>query len=323
MLKMSGVNLEKISDIDKYLFIKKGLRGGISYIAKRYGMANKYMNDYDSKKPSTFIIYLDMNNLYGWGLSSYLPYCRFKWLKNVDGFDVNSISEKSPIGYFLEVDLEYPDELHELHNDYPLAPEKLAVSSDMLSNYCKKIADKYEIKVGNVKKLIPNLGNKTKYVLHYKNLQLYLSLGMKLTKIHRVLKFKQSDWMKKYIDFNTEKGMNAANDFEKDFLKLMINSVYGKTMENLRKRIHVRLVNNAEDFLKYTSKPTYCTHKMFGKNSATIHEIKPVVVLSKPIYVGFAVLELSKWLTYDFNYNFIKKNFDAELLFTETVLLMK
>ena len=127
---------------------------------------------------------------------------------------------------------EYPDELHELHNDYLLAPEKLAVTSDVLSNYCKSIADKYNIKVGDVKKLIPNLANKSKYVLHYRNLQLYLSLGMKLTKIHRVLKFKQSDWMKKYIDFNTEKRMNAANDFEKDFFKLIINSVYGKTMEN-------------------------------------------------------------------------------------------
>ena len=180
-----------------------------------------------------------MSNLYGWGLSSYLPYGGFNLLKNIDGFDVNSISQKSPIGYFLEVDLKYPDELHELHNDYPLAPEKLAVSSDMLSKYCKKIADKYEIKVGDVKKLIPNLGNKTNYVLHYRNLQLYLSLGMKLTKIHRVLKFNQSDWMKKYIDFNTEKRMNAADDFEKDFFKLTINFVYGKAMENLRKRINV------------------------------------------------------------------------------------
>ena len=144
-----------------------------------------------------------------------------------------SISEKSPIGYFLEVDLKYPDELHELHNDFPLAPEKLAVSSDVFSKYCEKIADKYDIKVGDVKKLIANLGNKTNYVVHYRNLQLCLSLGMNLTKIHRVLEFKQSDWMKKDIDFNTEKIRNATNDFEKDFFKLMINSLYGKAIENL------------------------------------------------------------------------------------------
>ena len=172
-----------------------------------------------------------MNNLYGWAVSEYLPYEGFKWLKNIDEFDVMSISKKGLIGYLLEVDIKYPDELHELRNDYPLAPEKLAVSSDILSNYCKKIADKYEIKIGDVKKIIPNLGNKTNYVVHYKKLQLYLSLGMKLTRIHRVLKFKKSDWMEKYIDFSTEKRRNAANDFEKDFFKLMINSVYGKTMD--------------------------------------------------------------------------------------------
>ena len=119
-----------------------------------------------------------------------LPYEGFKWLKNVDKFDVMSINEKRPIEYFLEVDLEYSDKLHELHNDYPLAPEKLAVSINLLSKYCKTIADKYEIKVGDVKKLIPNLGNKTNYVVHYTNLQLHLPLGMKLTKIHRVLKLK-------------------------------------------------------------------------------------------------------------------------------------
>ena len=138
MLKITGVKFKKISDTDKYLFIEKGLREGISYIAKRYAKANKYINDYDPKNLSTFITYLDMNNLYGWAISENLPYGEFKWLKNVDEFGVMSISEKSPIGYFLEVDLEYPDELHKLHNDYPLAPEKLAVSSDMLSNYCKK-----------------------------------------------------------------------------------------------------------------------------------------------------------------------------------------
>ena len=164
----------------------------------------------------------------------------------------------------------------------------------MLSKYCKEIADKYDIKVGDVKKLIPNLGNKTKYVLHYRNLQLYLSLGIKLTKIHGVLKFKQSDWMKKYIDFNAEKRKNATNHFEKDLFKLMINSVYGKAMENLRKRINVRFVNNEKDFLKYTSRPIDATHKLFEKDFAAIHEIKPVLMLYKPIYVGFTVLDFSK-----------------------------
>ena len=138
-------------------------------------------------------------------MNEYLPYKGFKWLKSIDKFDIMSISEKSSIGYFLEVELEYPEELHELHNDFPLAPEKLTVPSDMLSKYCNKIGDKYKIKVDYVKKLIPNLGNKTNYVAHYRNLQLYLSLGIKLTKIHRVLKFNQFDWMKKYIYFNTKK----------------------------------------------------------------------------------------------------------------------
>ena len=117
---------------------------------------------------------------------------------------------------------------------------------------------------------------------------------MKLTKIHRVLKFNQSDWMKKCIDFNTQKTMNAANDFEKDFLKLMINSVYGKTVQNLRKRMNVRLVNNEKDFLKYTSRPTYIGYKKFGKDYAAIHEIKPVLILNKLVYIECTVLNLSK-----------------------------
>ena len=311
---MTDVKLEKISGIDKYLFIEKGSRGGISYIAKRYAKANnKYMYDYDLEKLSTFITYMDKNNLYGWAMSVYLPYGEFNWLKNVDKFDVNSIN-----GKVIQDILEYPDELHELHNDYPLAPKELAVINDMLSKYCKKIADKYGIKVGDVKRIILNLRNKTKYVLHYRHFQLYLFLGMKLIKIHRMLKFKQSNWMKKYIDFNTEKRKNAANDFEKDFFKLMINSVYRNTMENLRKRINVRLVNNEKDFLKYTSRPTYVIYKLFDKDFAAIHEIKPVLMLNKPICVGFTVLELSKWMMYDFHYNFIKKNFNVELLFTDT-----
>ena len=176
------------------------------------------MSDYDSNKQSIFITYLDKNNLYDWSMSEYLPYWEFERLKSVGELDIMSINEKSNVGYILEFDLKYSNELHKLHNDYPLAPEKIIVTNDMLSKYCKEIADKYEIKVGDVKKLIPNLGNKTKYVVHYRNLQLYLSLGIKLTKIHRVLQFKQSDLMNKYIDFKTKKRMSATNDFEKDFL---------------------------------------------------------------------------------------------------------
>ena len=161
-----------------------------------------------------------------------------------------SIVKESKTGFILDADLEYPEKLHALHNNYPLAPEKLAVSYEVLSDFCRKIANKYGMKVGDVKELISNLSNKTNYILHYRDLQLYLSLGMKLTKIYRVLKFKQSDWMKNHLDFNTEKRKIVPNSFEKDFFKSMINSVYGKTMENLQKRINIRLINSEKDFFK-------------------------------------------------------------------------
>ena len=163
MLKMTGVELELISDIDMHLFIEKGMRGGISYIGKRHSKANnKYMENFDSSEESMFIMYLDANNLYGWAMTQYLPYDGFKWLtkKEIDEFDLNLVKENSSMGYILEVDLEYPIKLHDLHNDYPLAPEKLEISQDMLSKYCSDIADKYGIKIGGVNKLVPNLGSK-------------------------------------------------------------------------------------------------------------------------------------------------------------------
>ena len=149
----------------------------------------------------------------------------------------------------LEVDLDYPDDLHELHDDCPLAAEKLEISQSMFQKYCCSIAEAYGTKIGGVNKLITNLGNKNKYALHYRNLQLYLSLGMKLTKVYRILKFKQSDWLKNFISFKTGERKNAANSFKKKcFLKPTNNSFFGKTMENLRKRINVKLINNAKDY---------------------------------------------------------------------------
>ena len=323
MLKMTNIKLELMTDIDMFQFIEKGMRGGASYIANRYGKANnKYMKNYDEKAPSKYIMYLDANNLYGWAMSQYLPTGNFKWLSQnqIEKTNLGKCTENSKKGLILEVDLEYPQELHDLHNDYPLGPEKVKVAKDMLSDYCKKIADKFNISSGLVHKLIPTLNDKEKYILHYRNLQLYLSLGLKLKKIHRVLEFNQSPWLKQYIDFNTQKRTQAKNSFEKDFFKLMNNSVFGKTMENIRKRVDVRLVTSKEKLLKLASKPTYVSSKIFNENLVAVHKIKETLTMNRPAYVGACILDLSKTLMYDFHYNYIKHTYGnkAKLLFTDT-----
>ena len=323
MLKMTNIKLELMTDIDMYQFIEKGMRGGISYIANRYGEANnKYIKNYDPKKPSKYIMYLDANNLYGWAMSQSLPTGGFIWLSQdkIDNLDLAKYKHNGKRGIILEVDLHYPKELHDLHNDYPLAAEQVKVPNEKLSKYCKKIAKKFGIQTGLVYKLIPTLSDKEKYVLHYRNLELYMHLGLKVKKVHRVLEFDQSPWLKQYIDFNTQKRTNAKNAFEKDFFKLMNNSVFGKTMENLRKRVDVKLVTDPEKFKQMVSKPTYVSSKIFNENLIAVHKIKETLTLNRPAYVGMCILDLSKTLMYDFHYNFIKKKYNdkAKLLFTDT-----
>ena len=185
MLKMTNIKLELMTDVDMFQFIEKGMRGGVSYIANRYGKANnKYMNKYNEKAPSKYIMYLDANNLYGWAMSQYLPTGNFRWMtdKKINKVDLAKYKENGKKGLILEVDLEYPQELHNLHNDYPVTPEKVKVSSGKLSAYCKKIAERHNISIGLVNKLIPMLMDKEEYVLHYQNLQLYVDLGLKLKK---------------------------------------------------------------------------------------------------------------------------------------------
>ena len=289
MLKMTKVELEKISDPDMHLFIEKGMRGGISYINKRYSEANnENCPNYDNEKPKRYINYLDMNNLYGYAMSQYLPYADFRWVKNIDKIKKKlvSIKSNSSNGYTLEVDVEYPQELHDIHNDYPLAPAKIDIPKEWLSKYCLRIANAHNITTGTVKNLVPNLMNTNNYVVHYRNLQQCLELGMKLKKIHRILKFKQKDWMKPYIDFNTERRKEATNEADKNHFKLLNNAVYGKTMENMRKRIKIRIIKKEKDFIKHASRPTYITHTIFGKRVTAIREKKELLVLNKPIYVG-------------------------------------
>ena len=184
---MTGVTSEKINDPDKYMFFEQGKRGRVSYINTRCSKANnEHCKDYDKEKPKKYITYLDINNLYGYGMSQYLPCADFKWVKNIDKIEqkLMQIKKDSSTGYILEVDLEYPKKLHDIHNDFPLAPEKINIPKEWLSKYCLKIENAHNITTGTVKKLVPNLMNKNNYVIHYRNLQQCLKFGMKLKKIH-------------------------------------------------------------------------------------------------------------------------------------------
>ena len=287
---------------------------------------SKDIREYYPTTLNTYIHYLDANNLYGWAMSQYLPIQDFEWDNNNIENDkyINSILNH-PLddnkGYILEVDLEYPKELHDELNSYPLAPESLTVKEDWLSTY------QVNLHHGNeVEKLVPNLMDKTKYVLHYRNLQLYVKLGLRFKKIHRVLKFTQAPWMSSYIEMNTELRKLATTDFEKDLYKLMNNSVFGKTMENLRKRINVKLVRSSDKIKikKLISSPSFNRVNIFDNDLVAIHMNKTKIKLNRPIYVGMSVLDLSKHLMYDFYYNDLKKQYGdkCDLLYTDTDSLL-
>ena len=299
-LKMTGVKLELLLDIDMLLMVEKGIRGGVSMISNRYGKANnKYMGDkFNLNEPFKYLTYLDANNLYGAAMSKKLPTHGFKWTNK---YELNNWENYSCI---LEVDLEYPKELHDLHDDYPLAPE--------------------QIEVNKVEKLIPNLRDKEKYVLHYENLKQYLDLGLELTCIHRGIKFEESEWLKPYIDMNTKLRTKANNNFEKDFFKLMNNSVFGKTMENIRNRVNSKLVNDREKAKKLTAKPNFKHLNIFCEELIAVHMKRTELKFDKPVYLGMCILDLSKTIMYEFHYNYIKKKYGdkAKLLFTDTDSLM-
>ena len=305
-LKMTNINLELLSDPNMLLMFEKGIRGGISMISNRYGEANnKYMgNRYNKNELNKYLMYLDANNLYGSAMTEKLPIHSFKWLSSGEmeklfNNRVVQIWEKTPC--ILEVDLEYPENLHDLHNDYPFCPERIE---------CKN----------GVEKLIPNLRNKTKYVIHYKNLIQCLKAGLKLKKIHRGIKFIESEWMKPYIEMNANLRTKAKNNFEKDFFKLMNNSVFGKTIENIRNRVNVKLVNTEERLKKLSAKPNYKSCKIFNENLISVHMKKTSLTMNKPVYLGMCILDLSKTIMYDFHYNYIKPKYGAKakLLFTDT-----
>lgn len=322
-LKKTQVKLELLTDIDMLLFIEKGVRGGVSQISHRFAKAYNPLvpgyRDIGSNNHS-YIVYLDANNLYGWSMNQFLPYGGFEWVScaGITEEWILSLKDTAREGFIFEVDLQYPEHLHDAHNDFPLAPEKLTLTSDMLSPYALNLL--HNSKYVGTPKLIPNLFAKKNYVIHYRTLKLYLRLGLQLGTIHRVLKFKQSPWLRSYIDFNTEKRKEATNEFQRDFFKLMNNSVYGKTIESLRKRRRVELCRTEVRGEKLAADPTFKSFTVFDENLVAVERIKPNILMNRPIYVGFVILELSKYLMYQFHYDHIRGIYGdrARLLFTDT-----
>ena len=260
------------------LMVEEGIRGGICPSMQRYAKTNnKYMKNYDESKESSYIQYLDANNLYGWAMSQKLPVNDFKWIEDTSKINdefIKNYDENNDKGYILEVDVKYPKRLHKLHSDLPFLPKRM--------------------KIDKCKKLVCNLLNKKKYVVHINSLKQALNHGLKLKKIHRVIEFNKKAWLKPYIDMNTELRKVADNDFEKDFYKLMNNAVFGKMMENIRKHRDINLVTTDKKRSKLVSEPNYHTINLISEDLSIIEMIKTKVKMNKPIYLGLSILEISK-----------------------------
>ena len=328
LLKKTGVELELFTDHEMHMFVERGIRGGISMVSKRYAKANNpLVSGYDESKPNSYIMYLDANNLYGWAMSKPLPKSGFKWKRVMPTEEeIMNKKENAKKGWILEVDLEYPAELHKEHNSYPLAPEKKVVKKENMSDYQNNLIKELDLKLPNSNKLLLTLEDKNDYVVHYENLKFYLKQGMKLRRVKRVLEFEQECWMEPYIQMNTEFIKQAKNDFEKNFYKLMNNSVFGKTMENLRNRVDIKIVrsNEKDKIRKLVASPLYARHVIFTNDLVGIDMRKSRLLLNKPVYTGMTILDKSKILMYDFFYNHLKKQYGekCELLYTDTDSLL-
>ena len=323
MMKMTECELTLLTDPAMFEIINRNLRGGISVITKRHAKANnKYMGDaFDPTDRSSYIMYLDANNLYGWAMSEPLPYDDFQWLSahECEEIDWRQQLDDQEYGYFVECDFDYPRELHDAHNDYPLAPERLTVEDRLLSTAQLGLREKYTISHSATAKLIPNFFEKTQQLVHYRNLRYYLEHGLLLTKVHKAIRFKQSRWLQPYIQINTDLRAKSKDPVEVKLRKDMNNSIYGKTCENLTKRSDIRLVNSRKVCEKLINKPQCRRFQVFTGDLAAIELQKVKCLINKPTYVGFAVLELSKLHMYKFHYDKMRTWYpDAELLFTDT-----
>ena len=294
-LKHTGIRLELLTDPDMLLMFERGIRGGITQAVRKYASANnKYMGDrFDPKSESNYLQYLDANNLYGWAMSQPLPTGGFKWV-DVNHNEISELATRTDKGYLLEVHVSYPKELRNQHNDLPFMCERMEING--------------------IEKLVSNLRDKENYVIHIQALNQVLQHGLRLDRIHRAIEFDQSPLLKTHIDFNTQLRTAATNDFEKDFFKLMNNLVFGKTMENIRKHRNIKLVTTEEKYLRTVMKPNFKSGVLFGENLMGCEMGKIKVVMNKLVYLGQAILDLSKIVMYEFHYDYMVPKYSLEKL---------
>ena len=301
-LKYTGINLQTLQDKDMILLLENNIRGGISSV-----MGDRYIKSDEIKK----ILYIDANNLYGHSMGEPLPYDEIKFDQNINLEDILNTPDDSDIGCFVEADLTYPDIIKEKTKNFPFAPVNKKINPENLNNYMKEIRPDTYVQCS---KLICDWSDKKNYLIHYRMLKFYVRHGMIVDKVHDITSFKQSRWLEKYINFNTQKRNQSVNDFEKDFYKLLNNAYYGKTMENVKNRLKIKIVkkDDCREIIKQQSKLNFNgIHKSYKNCDSYIYK-QNEVLMDKPIYVGFTVLELSKLLVYETYYDKLQPYFGQE-----------
>ena len=320
MLKLTKVKIELLTDIDMVLMTEKAIRAGLTRVVRKHGIANnKYLPTYDKTKKSALLQYLDANNLYGYAIDQKLPLDGYEWADVsiftddfVKNYDVNGDK-----GYLLEVGVEYPIEMRSAHKDLPFLPERKVKSTkshsscefDEITRAHRKVYKTFNINPEPDNKLIASVRDKNKYVLYTSTLKQALCHGLRLSKVYRVIEFNQSDWLKPYIDMNTNFRSVAKNDFEKNFFKLMNNSVFGKMIENVRKRHGIKLIVSEERRKKLVSERNYASCTTFSDHLMAIEMRLTRIYMDKPILIGQAILDKSKELMYQFYYDYLKPKF--------------
>ena len=324
MLKMTGVKLDLITNIEMQTMIEDNIRGGITTINHRHFTANnEYLNDYDPQIHSSYVMYVDANNLYGKGMSEKLPTRNFRWLsqQELETFNIIEIDTNGETCYILKVDLKYPKELHDIHNDYPLALECKYIKKVDISPYNKQFLEDHDKTFKSTRKLCPDLRDKKKYVCLLKNLKFYMRHGLILERIYCILAADQSNFLNPYIDFNSKKRKESAHiKFKSDFFKLMNNAVYGKTIEDIRKRSKVDIVQDQKQAKKLVSKLQFKGFQILSNEVTIVQSAKARIVLNKPIFVGFMVLENAMYIMNHFWYDVLKEKYEdrIKLLLSDT-----